>query len=276
MKRLVVLLLVAFVTLGILLFITNPELLEQIWLWIIGFIGYIAAGLRKGFRSLSSWLKGSDDDEETPPSNAAVTPPAPVVPSTPQELARLASLQEKIAQLERQLAAEQARPKGQPLGTETITVLRYLDDKQSTLGLLFFNNKFFTYTLEDTYREVKKMGETRIPAGTYAIDYNPVLTPLTKTYRKSRDWFTYHLEIKDIPNYKNVYIHVGNTHHDTAGCLLVADGVNAASKQKMITSSRKAFERFYKKVVARLASGKPVTIRILDEDWINHSVLQQP
>ena len=50
--------------------------------------------------------------------------------------------------------------------------LRFSSEKDATNGLLFDvtdGRKFLCYTLEDEHRDVKKYGETRVPAGTYKI-----------------------------------------------------------------------------------------------------------
>ena len=54
-----------------------------------------------------------------------------------------------------------------------LVVLRYSSQSDSTNGLLFEEKNsgldFLCYTLEDEEREVKVMGETCIPNGTYKI-----------------------------------------------------------------------------------------------------------
>ncbi|MGD1892097.1 MAG: DUF5675 family protein [Cyclobacteriaceae bacterium] len=160
------------------------------------------------------------------------------------------------------------------MGNSTITVLRYLDDGKTSLGLLFLKNKFFAYTLEDTFKAEKVAGETRIPAGKYPLRFNLNNTPLTLAYRQRFPWFKHHLEIEDIEGFDNVYVHIGNTHQDTQGCILIADGVTTSSSEKMITHSRLAFQRFYQRISALLLVGEEVTFRILDEDWIEQAKLQ--
>ena len=118
-----------------------------------------------------------------------------------------------------------------------MVVLRYYDDGRTTLGLLFMDNRFYSYTLEDTYHESKIPKETRIPAGEYPIDFNKNLTGLTKKYRKTRDWFDFHLEIKNVENFSGVYIHNGGSSDDTEGCVLIADGLLSNDKKKIRSNS---------------------------------------
>jgi hypothetical protein len=272
MKHAAALFFIAVLAITILLFFTNPELLEKVWLWVIGFIGYILLLFEKGYQSVTEWVKRATTPDGTATGNIALAGQTPVaVPSG--EAGRTDRLQQRIMEVENQLKAD---TQGHYLSDSTLTVLRYLDDGQTTLGLLFLRKKFFAYTLEDTRREEKVAGETRIPAGIYPLAFNQTLTPLTTKYRQNWPWFEYHLEIQNIPEFAHVYLHVGNTHEDTKGCLLIADGVNTASTTKMISHSRIAFERLYKTMHALLLSGEQVQIRILDEDWFERSKLTTP
>lgn len=273
MKHAAALFFIAVLAITILLFFTNPALLEKVWLWIIGFIGYILLLLEKGFRAVTDWFRRATTPAEVQVANAGISSETPVtVPFT--EAAGKGQLQRRIAEAEKHLEAEPAQ--GHYLADRTLTVLRYSDDGQTTLGLLFLRKKFFAYTLENTRQEEKVAGETRIPAGVYPLAFNQTLTPLTTKYRNAWPWFEYHLEIQHIPGFANVYIHVGNTHEDTKGCLLIADGVNAASPTQMVSHSRMAFKRLYTTLHALLTAGEQVQIRIADEDWFERSKLTIP
>ncbi|WKN33296.1 DUF5675 family protein [Porifericola rhodea] len=266
MTRLAALLLVAFLAIAILLFLTNPELLDKVWLWVIGFIGYIVTLFEKGFGALSKTFQ----KESTLASEKESVQKRSYAEASALHETNL-QLQKKIQQIEAEM--QQQSSAFYPLASHTLSVLRYQDDGESTLGLLFLRKKFFAYTLEDTHRVEKLAGKTRIPSGTYAVNYYPHLTPLTKKYQQNHPWFQYHLEIKDIPKFKNVYIHIGNTHQHTEGCLLIADGINSGSASKMITHSKFAYERFYKIISALLNSGEEVQICIMDEDWFEQAKL---
>jgi hypothetical protein len=152
----------------------------------------------------------------------------------------------------------------------TYILQRYSDNRESTLGILLKvlptgqGDKlvFQAYTLEDEYREVKVMKETRIPAGTYAVDIQKADTPLTLKYRAKYPWFKNHLEIKNVPGFVGCYFHVGNTDADSAGCILTGDTVdNNNISTGFIGSSTQAFKRFYTSVYDNL----PFTLIIKDE-----------
>jgi hypothetical protein len=149
-----------------------------------------------------------------------------------------------------------------------ILVRRFSSGKESTIGCLYIDGKPECFTLEDEYRAVKVAGETRVPAGKYEIKYREALTPMTEKYRKQfPEWFTYHLEMQDVPNFKYCYIHKGNIDDHTEGCLLVADSATLnAHRDGYIGSSTTAFTRFYPKIQKALESGEKVWIEFEDTD----------
>lgn len=258
------------------LFVMQPQVLDKIWMWLVGFAGYVVLLVRQASEGLKSLFTKSERQTNTTETTQKPEQPVqqPGHQTTPQlSNDHLKELNEKIRMLEGQLLL--AQKSGQSLASTAVTVLRCLDDGQTTLGLMFLKNRFFAYTLEDTHQDSKLPGKTRIPAGSYPLELNRVETPLTQRYRSRFPWFDYHIEIMQIPNFSRVYIHIGNTHADTEGCILIADGVNAADPQKMITHSRLAFERFYKTLHPMLNQGKKLQIQVLNEDWFSKSYVQQ-
>ena len=144
-----------------------------------------------------------------------------------------------------------------------ITFIRYCDNDEATASLVFVDGVFFSYGLEDQFQEVKVSGETRIPEGTYPITYRMVISPKTEAYRARFPWFTYHLQLQDIPDFKYVYIHIGNTDGHTDGCLLVGDGIdNLASGRGFLSNSTSAFRRLYKMVGEAINDGEKCFVEI--------------
>ncbi len=260
-RYLVLFFLVILIVLAV-VFFTEPQLLDKIWMWLVGFIGYIIILIEKGAEGLKELFtsKKPASEKEEPPESRPTPPPQPPT-----------NWEEKIKEIEEQLKEEQPTPI--PFSKHYVTLLRYKDDGQTTLGLLFIHNRFFAYALEDTHRDEKIDGNTRIPQGIYPLELNRNTTDLTERYRNMFPWFDFHIEIKNIPNYKSVYIHIGNTHKDTRGCVLVADGITDSSTQSMITYSRLAFERFYKTLHPLLSENQPLSIQILNEDWFKKAHL---
>ena len=146
-----------------------------------------------------------------------------------------------------------------------LQLLRFCPSKESTLGQMYIDTKPECFTLEDEYREVKVKGETRIPSGTYEVKFNETITPLTEKYRAKYHWFTYHLEIQNVKNFKNVYIHIGNTDDHTEACVLLGDTLtNNQYQDGFLGHSTQAFERFYKKIGEHLRLDGCVSLQIID------------
>ena len=268
MKYFVVLLSVAIITIAILIFLTNPELLEDIWLWIIGLIGNIILF----FQRIGEFIVGvfEKEDKNNPNTREGIinkqssnnNHDTGINNDTNLLFKKIKILEAKINENSEKVFTNE---------NATITVLRFLHDDATTLGLLYMHKKFFAYTLEDTYRKEKIKHKTRIPSGLYNIGFKEADTPLTLKYREKYSWFDKHLEIKNVKNFTDIYIHIGNNHKHTSGCLLIADGINANSTSKAIVYSRLAFKRFYQRISALLNSNEKVSLRIMDEDWFEKS-----
>ena len=151
-----------------------------------------------------------------------------------------------------------------------LEVIRFSSAKDSTLGLLFnvTNDKreFLCYTLEDEYREEKVMHETRIPAGTYEIKLRTWGRIHENYTKRFADIHKGTLWLQDVPNFKYILIHAGNTDEQTEGCILVGDSQNNNDIQTdgFIGSSRNAYKRIYPLVRDALLAGASATIEIID------------
>lgn len=265
MNRIFGLLLVALAILVIVVFLANPEIIETVWLWLVGFVGYIIYFSEKGLQSIKSLFKKEPATTTNSPTGKDTKHTDTFFP--------LVKPGEKEEVLEN--FPDNYPETWELLGSSELTLLRYLDDGNTSLGLLYLGKQFFCYTLEDTHRDEKVPAGTRIPEGRYPLSFNPTLTDLTKKYRSRFSWFDYHIEINNIPNYDLVYLHIGNSHQDTRGCILLADGVNTGSSEKMVTHSQRAFERFYKAVYPKISSQENLEIKILNEDWMERAGIRQ-
>ena len=143
-----------------------------------------------------------------------------------------------------------------------VQLSRYSTTRESTLGTLYINGSFETYTLEDTKRAVKVAKETRIHDGLYDLGLR-VGSPMEKRYRAKYAWHLYGMIwIQDVPEFEYVYIHPGNTKENTEGCILTGDQPNNNTlRNGYIASSVLAYKRLYKKVVPAIAlqKGNPTT-----------------
>lgn len=160
-----------------------------------------------------------------------------------------------------------------------LIIQRYSDNRDCTLGLMFKKVldgtterlSLYCYTMEDEYRAVKVMKETRIPAGFYELGIRQDETPKTLQYRAKYPWFKKHIEILKVPNFTGVYIHIGNNDEDTDGCVLLGDTANNNNIGiGEIGNSTNAFKRFYTEVYELLEKGTKVFLTIKDEKALHN------
>lgn len=150
-----------------------------------------------------------------------------------------------------------------------LEVLRYSSEDETTLGCLFDvteqKAKFLCYTLEDEARAVKVAGETRIPAGEYEITLRTIGGKTVKYAKRYPDIHKGMLWVRNVPGFKYILIHVGNTDDDTEGCLLLGDrSMQNITSEGSIGASRNAYRRVYPQIADRIEAGEKVTIRYID------------
>jgi|TARA_R110000765_G_scaffold73646_1_gene144373 hypothetical protein len=150
-----------------------------------------------------------------------------------------------------------------------LEVIRFNKGEDSTNGILFDvtnERKFLCYTLEDESRKEKVYGETCIPEGEYCINFRAEGGYHAKYSKRFADIHMGMLEVCDVPNFKYILIHCGNTDEDTAGCLLVGDTQenNNIKKNGFIGRSTAAYTRIYPDIADALSRGEEVTIEYRD------------
>ncbi len=139
-----------------------------------------------------------------------------------------------------------------------LDLFRYAGDEHSTAGLLFFNGEFFCHTCEDEQRDVKVQGQTRIPAGTYRIKLRDA-GGMVERYKAKFPFHKGMLHLQNVPGFEWIYIHIGNTHEHTEGCILVGDQAIHGSTFK-VGQSEAAYMELYLKAL----DAKTMTISVWD------------
>lgn len=146
-----------------------------------------------------------------------------------------------------------------------LSLHRFSNGNESTLGLLFIDGKFEVFIIEDEYRAVKIKAETRIPAGLYKIllrkegGFHEKYKVKFPTIHKGMLW------LQDVPGFQYILIHIGNTDLDSAGCLIVGDSaMQNITTRGSLAGSTPAYERIYPVIANEIESGKVVTIEIFD------------
>ncbi len=148
-------------------------------------------------------------------------------------------------------------------------LLRLISGPDATSGILYQVNgkgrKAICCIVEDQHQDVKVKSETRIPAGKYEMKFREYPTPLTNKYRHKFDFFKWHIEIMNIPNFTSVYIHAGYTDDSSAGCPITGEMlVNTLIKRykngwtggKADTES--AYKRAYNIIGKAIKEGKTI------------------
>ena len=155
-------------------------------------------------------------------------------------------------------------------------VLRFSSQNDSTLGLLFDvtnGRRFLCFTLEDEARDTKIMAETRIPAGIYELKLRTVGGYHSRYLKKYGSWHKGMIHVQNVPNFRYILWHTGNTDEHTAGCLLLGDtSQQNINKEGFIGSSTAAYKRVYPKIAKAIESGEQVRVRYIDfDDNIRHN-----
>jgi len=136
-----------------------------------------------------------------------------------------------------------------------LTLKRVRQGNNSTLSELYIDGQFQCYGLEDTVRDVKIKGRTAIPAGIYKLGINRG-GGMNAAYKKRfPGMHEGMIEIKAIPNFSSVYIHIGNTHEDTEGCLLVGTYFHRSNADWGVYQSTEAYKQLYQTIIDMVKNG---------------------
>lgn len=134
-----------------------------------------------------------------------------------------------------------------------IEIKRYSESKAfngSTQGLLYIDGKFEAHTLEDEARDIKIMAETRIPAGNYSTmlaDWGSIHSLYEKRWPGIHQGM---IMLLGVPGFEGILFHCGASEADTAGCILIGDGIgNNQYSCARLSDSWEAYLRVYKKAL---------------------------
>ncbi len=157
------------------------------------------------------------------------------------------------------------------IGSMKLEVLRFSSQNNSTLGMLFDvtkGRKFLCFTLEDEARDTKVKSETRIPEGIYELKLRTEGGFHGRYIKKYGNKFHKGMiHVQDVPNFRYILWHTGNTDKHTAGCLLLGDtSQQNITKEGFIGGSTTAYKRVYPTIAKALTEGKQVRVKYIDFD----------
>lgn len=128
-------------------------------------------------------------------------------------------------------------------------IIRVAQGNNSTLSHLYLNGIFQCYLLEDKIRAVKIPKQTAIPTGIYKLIVNTWGGMNVKYQNLFEAMHKGMIEIEGLPNFDYVYIHVGNTITQTAGCPLCGFGFAFENGDYSVTQSKDAYKIVYPKLL---------------------------
>lgn len=140
-------------------------------------------------------------------------------------------------------------------GKHQVKLLRIEQSERSTLGHLYINGIFACYTLEDALRKVKIAGQSAIPAGAYCLRLNTWGGQHAKYAERFPQMHQGMLEIVGIPDFSFVYLHLGNTHRDTAGCPLTGFYWRKTKGDFVLAESALVYAQVYPLLLDMVLSG---------------------
>ncbi len=140
-------------------------------------------------------------------------------------------------------------------------IIRVAEGKQSTLSHLYIDDIFQCYLLEDKIRINKVPKQTAIPTGNFTLRLNTWGGKNAEYRQKFPMLHKGMIEINGLPNFSFVYIHIGNTYRQTAGCPLCGFGFDFIDGDYQVVHSNAAYQQIYPKLL-QLAQGKENGISI--------------
>lgn len=100
----------------------------------------------------------------------------------------------------------------------------------------------------------------RIPGGRYEVKLRKEGGFHTNYTKRFGDFHRGMIELQDVPGFKYILVHIGNSPKDTRGCLLT--GTTWDMQSAFIGSSEAAYKLVYKLIADRLEAGERVWITV--------------
>jgi hypothetical protein len=115
----------------------------------------------------------------------------------------------------------------------------------------WINNKKF-FMIEDPLREVKIKGITGIERGIYKV-----IMTMSNRFKKIMPL------LLDVPDFKGVRIHSGNTELDSEGCLIIGSKLGYLNDKRAVLNSKDSCSYVYSEIQKAINKGEDVTIELI-------------
>ena len=225
---------VAVITFLLYVLYKNPGLLGDIWLWLVGLAGLIV----KGGQATIKYIGSIFDSQKTAAAEKDTG-------KTGSE--EMPQTHEKSGIIGKQ-------------GTRMV-LQRYRDDGNVTLGLLYVNEHFYCYTIEDSAASLSEGKPGKIPPGSYAVGFEKAATALTTMYRaRFPEWFTRHIQLSG--NSHSAYLYNGSDSRNNHGNIMVSDFPAVQGDNPLAVNPIVTYERLYKYLAEKIYSNIEIVITI--------------
>jgi len=144
-----------------------------------------------------------------------------------------------------------------------ITIKREKRSVLATLSKVYVDGKYFCLGLEDSVRDEKIPGSTAIPVGQYNVQLRKIGGMHARYSSNYPGLHRGMAELMDLPDFKYVYIHIGNYFCDTAGCVLVGDYCKMKDEDYAVYGSTRTYLKLYVLMCKVWGSGGKVTVEII-------------
>ena len=137
-----------------------------------------------------------------------------------------------------------------------IKLVRESFTNKATEGVLYIDDKFECYTLEDMDRDLENGGikvqdQTAIPKGEYEV-----IVDMSTRFKRLMP------RLLNVPGFTGIRIHSGNKAADTEGCIIVGS-VNVSKTDDWIGGSKDAYNKLFRKITDAINAGEAVTIQVM-------------
>lgn len=137
-----------------------------------------------------------------------------------------------------------------------IKLVRESFTNKATEGVLYVDDKFECYTLEDMDRDLENGGikvqdQTAIPKGEYEV-----IVDMSTRFKRLMP------RLLNVPGFTGIRIHSGNKAADTEGCIIVGS-VNVSKTDDWIGGSKDAYNKLFRKITDAINAGEAVTIQVM-------------
>ncbi len=234
MNRFLLLILVALLTLGIVFLVKRPEILDQIWLWLLGFAGLIG----RFFQEFWGRIKKIFDKEKEERNQASGI-------TTSSESKAINSPKSIV-------------PEDNFKGI-TLSIIRQTDDGTTTIGMLYLNEEFYGYTLEDSGADATAKAAVQIPAGQYRVEMDHEPNTFAARYQQLyADWYTVPLKLSGVKGFSSVWLQNGVDELPGQASIVVTNTLEVSDQQLFKANSLETFKKIYTKLRSAIEQGTAV------------------